>query len=35
MEDKSDLSGLEHYPVIRFDGVRFGKAEAPLIREYP
>ncbi len=30
---KSDLTGLETYPVIRFDGVRFGKAEAPLIRE--
>lgn len=30
---KGDLTGLENYPVIRFDGVRFGKAEAPLIRE--
>lgn len=26
-------AGLEHYPVIRFDGVRFDRAEAPLIRE--
>jgi len=28
-----DLTGLENCRVIRFDGVRFGEAEAPLIRE--
>jgi FdhD protein len=33
MEDSSDLSGLENYSVIRFDGVRFAEVEAPLIRE--
>lgn len=33
MEASTNLSGLENYPVIRFDGVRFARAEAPLIRE--
>lgn len=28
-----DLTGLENCRVVRFDGVRFGEAEAPLIRE--
>lgn len=33
MADSRDLSGLENYPVLRFDGVRFADVQAPLIRE--
>ncbi|HPJ97322.1 MAG TPA: formate dehydrogenase accessory sulfurtransferase FdhD [Syntrophales bacterium] len=31
--NSDDLAGLEHCPVIRYDGIGFGRAEAPLIRE--
>lgn len=33
MADEVNLGGLENYPVINFDGVRFAKMEAPLIKE--
>jgi len=31
--NSDDLTSLEHYPVIRYDGIGFDRAEAPLIRE--
>ncbi|MBN1547938.1 MAG: formate dehydrogenase accessory sulfurtransferase FdhD [Syntrophaceae bacterium] len=33
MADGDQLTGLELYPVIHYDGVRFARKEAPLIRE--